>query len=170
MCIKYVYNILLIVNASRISKNNIYRNVCDRSVVNLNWGLINSHYLCLPDKWNDLLSSCWKFNQIPANSKHPMLKKKWIGSWEHLGLESHGMKNKGDSFSVPGICWFTWDGGMFSCCHHSVPTTLCPNHSNHSNFLPIASPQRKQSLNFSNLDIAINPPPKTLPMHRIVSA
>lgn len=50
MCIKYVYNILLIVNASRISKNNIYRNVCDRSVVNLNWGLINSHYLCLPDK------------------------------------------------------------------------------------------------------------------------
>ena len=75
MCIKYVYNILLIVNASRVSKNNIYRNVCDRSVVNLNWGLINSHYLRLPDKWNDLLSSCWKFNQIPANSKHPMLKK-----------------------------------------------------------------------------------------------
>ena len=29
---------------------------------------------------------------------------------------------------------------------------------------------RKQSLNFSNPDIAINPPPKTLPMHRIVSA
>ena len=50
MCIKYVYNILLIVNASRVSKNNIYRKVCDRSVVNLNWGLINSHYLRLPDK------------------------------------------------------------------------------------------------------------------------
>ena len=69
ICIKYVYNILLIVNASWVSENNIYRNVCDRSVVNLNWGLINSHYLHLPDKWNGLQSSYWKFSQIPAVSR-----------------------------------------------------------------------------------------------------
>lgn len=128
----------------------------DASAVKRNWGLINSHYLRLPDKWNDLLSSCWKFNQIPANSKYPMWKMDKFGGC--LRLESHWMENKVEVSSIPWISEAIWNGGIFSCCHHSVPvhTTLS---------LPIW--QRKQSLTFLDSDISINLSPKTLPNSQV---
>lgn len=113
----------------------------DRSAVNLNWGLINSHYLHLPDKWNDLLSSCWKFNEIPANSKHSMWKMDKFG--EHLGLESHRMENKEEGLPTPWICRTIGNGGILGCCYHS-------------NFLSTPRPQRTQSLTFPYPEISIN--------------
>lgn len=117
----------------------------DRSAVNLNWGLINSHYLHLPDKWNDLLSSCWKFNEIPANSKHSMWKMDKFG--EHLGLESHRMEHKG----VPPILWIY---RLLQIVAFLVAvTTLCQFY--HSNFLSTPRPQRRQSLIFPSPEIHI---------------
>lgn len=90
----------------------------------LNWGLINSHYFHLPDKWNVLLSSSWKFSQKPADRKHSMCKMDKFG--EYLGLEWHRMENKGEVSSIPWICQAVRNGGIFPCCHHSmtIQTTL----------------------------------------------
>lgn len=124
----------------------------DASAVKRNWGLINSHYLRLPDKWNDLLSSCWKFNQIPANSKYPMWKMDKFGGC--LRLESHWMDNKREVSSIAWISEAFWNGGIFSCCHHFMPV---------HDTLSILIWQRKQSLTFHDSDISINLSPKTLP-------
>lgn len=122
------------------------------STVKRNWGLINSHYLSLPDKWNDLLSSCWKFNQIPANSKYTMWKMDKFGGC--LQLESHWMENKVEVSSISWISEVIWSGGIFSCCHYSVPV-----YTTHS--LPIW--YRKQFWTFLDSDISIKLSPKTLP-------
>lgn len=143
---------LLIWNVSWVNRTNIYRNACDASAVKRNCGLINSHYLRLPDKWNDLLSSCWKFNQIPANRNYPMWKMDKFGGC--LQLESHWMENKGEVSSISWISEAIWNGGIFNCCHHSMPVHAT---------LSILIWQRKQSLTFLDSDISINLSPKTLP-------
>ena len=142
---KVLYNPLLIWNESWVNKSNI--EMCrDRLAVNLNWGLINSHYLCLSDKWNDLLSSFGKFNQIPASIKNPMWKMDRFS--EPLGLESRRL-TKGEAFSIPKIFEDIWGGGIFQLLSWSYAS------SNHPSFLPIPGSQRKQPLTYIYIMIFI---------------